>query len=98
MRKKQYVTFHQTNRLLRGWFLDAINNGTRCWDIVIVQAPPILFSLAVDTRSGDLTQKSLYEGLEYGHLRDIRLYLEENETSVEHVVMEVTIVFEKDHV
>lgn len=72
-REKQWITYEIIHKLATAVLSDAVQNGTKNWDITLAGTFSLVFQAALAARSGDITKSVGYKGDEYLKWQDIDL-------------------------
>jgi hypothetical protein len=73
VREKQWLTCQIVKKLATAVISDAVQQGTRSWDMTLAGTFSLVLQAAMASRSGDFTRSAHYTGDEYLKWQDIQL-------------------------
>ncbi|KAF7189366.1 hypothetical protein HII31_09344 [Pseudocercospora fuligena] len=73
VREKQWLTCQVMKRMITVIFEDAINNGTKSWDVTLAGCLGLALQAAITSRAGDFRRSSHYQGEQYLKWENIEL-------------------------
>jgi hypothetical protein len=96
VREKQWLTCQVVKKLVTAVLMDAIQNGTKCWDMTVAGCFSLVLQAALCSRAGDFMRSKHYTGGEYLKWEDIQLVatVDNGEVSLK---MLVKLLWRKGH-
>lgn len=94
-KEKQFLGTASVRKLAIAWLTDALENGTRAWDITIMKLTSVLTVSACAARGGDIMLSSHYKNTEALTWADLDLRLNESSNSADALTLTVQIRYEK---
>lgn len=73
VREKQWITYEVVHKLATAVLSDAVQTGTKNWDLTLAGTFSFVFQAALAARSGDIMKSVGYKGDEYLKWQDIEL-------------------------
>lgn len=90
-RAVQWITACIIIRMCRSWLIDALENGTKSWEVTISRLLSIVLMAACGSRSGEIGRSSKYTGYECICWKDVDIRFD----SHNEMVCRITLRFEK---
>jgi hypothetical protein len=83
-REKQWVSAYMVKRLVAVHLTDAIETGTRSWDVTVSKALSVVLLAALACRSGEVGHSQYYDNLACLCFKDITIKIDNRDREAQH--------------